>query len=130
MIARTARWLRHAGAEEVTLLGPTLTAALATVERHGPLAPSELADRERIRRPSATRIVAKLEEHDLVTRTPDPADGRSCRVAITEPGRDHLQAIRSRKDAVLARRLAELSAEDRATLDRAADILERLVDRR
>ena len=68
-------------------LSPTLTAALATVENHGPLTPSELAERERVRRPTATRIVARLVELGLVTRTPDPADGRGFLVAPTAEGR-------------------------------------------
>src|SRR5215216_1746811 len=73
-IARTARRLRQeAGAE----LSPSQTAALATIDRHGPLTPSELAVRERIQRPTVTRIVARLEEGGLVQRTRDPQDGRS-----------------------------------------------------
>jgi len=130
VIARTARWLRHESIEDVALLGPTLGAALATIERHGPLSPSELAERERVRRPSATKIVARLEEEGLVVRTPDPHDGRSCRVAVTEAGSAHLHEVRSRKDHVLAQRLEGLSAADRRTLDEAAEILERLLAQR
>ena len=36
--------------------------------------------------------------------------------------------MRTRKDAYLARRLRELPAQDRATLARAADLLERLLE--
>ena len=53
-ITRMARRLRQ---EAGTDLGPSQVAALATIERHGPLSPSELADRERIKRPTATRIL-------------------------------------------------------------------------
>ena len=130
VIARTARWLRHAAADEVALLGPTLGAALATIERHGPLSPSELADRERVRRPSATKIIGRLEDEGFVVRTPDPDDGRSCRVTVTEAGIAHLKEVRSRKDAVLAERLEGLSAAERRTLDDAAEILERLLAQR
>ncbi|WP_026909383.1 MarR family transcriptional regulator [Patulibacter minatonensis] len=124
VVTRAARRLR---AEAGTGLGPSLGAALATVERFGPLSPSELADREGIRRPSATRLVAKLEEEGLVAREPDPEDGRSFRVSLTGAGAAHIADVRSRKDAFLARRLEELSPEDRATLDRAADLLEDLL---
>lgn len=130
MIARTARWLRHASAQDVTLLGPTLGGSLATIERHGPLTPSELADRERVRRPSATKIVARLETEGFVTRRPDPDDGRSCLVSITTAGAEHLHAVRSRKDQLLAQRLDELTAAERRTLDEAAEILERLTAQR
>lgn len=109
-------------------LGPSLGAALATVGQHGPLTPSEIADREGIRRPSATRIVARLEEEGFVSRTPDPDDGRSFRVEITEAGVAHILEVRSRKDAFLAQRIAALPPEDREVLDRAADLLERLLE--
>ena len=109
-------------------LSPSLTAALATVERHGPLTPSELAARERIQRPTATRVLARLEEEGLVARTPDPQDRRSSLVSATPAGRALLADLRTRKTLFLARRLEHLSPDDRATLDRAATILERMLD--
>ena len=124
-IARTARRLRQ---EAGGGLSPSLTAALATVERHGPLTPSELADRERVQRPTITRVVAKLEEAELVARTADPLDGRSSLIAITPEGTALLRELRTRKDAFLEARLRKLPAEDRATLARAAELLEELLD--
>jgi DNA-binding MarR family transcriptional regulator len=124
-IARTARRLRQEAGGE---LSPSQTTALATIDRHGPLTPSELAVRERIQRPTVTRIVARLEESGLVQRTRDPHDGRSSLVALTPAGRELLARGRTRKDAYLARRLRELDAEERATLQRAAAILERLLE--
>ena len=87
-VVRTARRLRQDAyeAEGDGVLSPTLTAALATVERFGPLTPSELAQREQVRRPTATRIVANLVELGLATRTPDPVDGRAWLVATTVRG--------------------------------------------
>lgn len=123
-LARTARRLRQeAGAD----LGPALTAALGTVERHGPLTPSELAARERIQRPTATRLVARLDELGLIVSAPAPGDARSRLLSVTPDGRALLAEMRTRKDAFLARRLRELPAEDRATLARAADLLEALL---
>jgi DNA-binding MarR family transcriptional regulator len=124
-IARTARRLRQEAGGE---LSPSQTTALATIDRHGPLTPSELALRERIQRPTVTRIVARLEEDGLVQRTRDPQDGRSSLVALTPAGRELLARGRTRKDAYLARRLCELDGEERATLQRAAAILERLLE--
>jgi len=69
-VARTARRLRQEGSG----LSATTGAALATIERHGPLTPSELAARERIQRPTATRLIGRLEEDGLIVRTPDPID--------------------------------------------------------
>ena len=56
-IVRTARRLRQEAAAEATGLTPTSTAALATIERHGPLTPSELAELERVKRPTVTRTL-------------------------------------------------------------------------
>ena len=125
VIARTARRLRQEAGEE---LSPSQGAALATIGRHGPITPSELAVRERIQRPTATRVIARLEETGLVDRTQDPVDRRSFVVALTPAGRELLARVRTRKNAYLARRLRDLDADERATLDRAAAILERMLD--
>jgi DNA-binding MarR family transcriptional regulator len=128
-IVRTARRLRQeaagAGGSELT---PTAASALATVERHGPLTPSELAEVERIKRPTATRILRGLDEAGLVDRTPDPADGRSSLVSVNAAGRERLRRLRGRKNAFLARRMRELPVEDLQALDRAAAILERILE--
>ncbi len=129
-VVRTARRLRQDAyeAEGDGVLSPTLTAALATVERFGPLTPSELAQREQVRRPTATRIVANLVELGLATRTPDPVDGRACLVATTTQGRALLKRLRTRKNAYLAKRMRDLDPDEVETLERAAGILERLLD--
>ncbi len=129
-IVRTARRLRQEAfaAEGGGQLSPSLSSALASVENHGPLTPSELADRERIKRPTATRIVAKLEQLGLVTRTQDPADGRAWLVATTREGRELMRRLRTRKNAYLAKRLRDLDPDDVAALERAAAILERLLE--
>ena len=119
-VARSARRLRQ---ESGTGLSPSLSAALTTVELHGPLTPSGLAARERIQRPTVTRIVCRLEEAGLVTREADPGDRRSSLITVTAAGRDLLADARTRKDAFLAERLAALTPEDRATLERAAVLL-------
>jgi DNA-binding MarR family transcriptional regulator len=124
-VARSARRLRQ---EAGTDLSPSLTAALATIERHGPLTPSELAQRERVQRPTVTRTLARLEEDGIVQRAADPADGRSFLVSLTPAGLELLHEVRTRKDAYLARRLRELDDEEREALARAADVLERLLE--
>ena len=120
-----ARRLRQ---EAGAALSPSQTAALATIERHGPLTPSELAEREHVQRPTVTRVVARLEEAGLVERAADPGDRRSCLVSISGDGVALLAELRGRKNAYLARRLDALPAEDRETLDRAAAIFERMLE--
>jgi DNA-binding MarR family transcriptional regulator len=124
-ITRAARRLRQ---EADGGLSPSMTSALATVERRGPLTPSRLAELERIQRPTATRVVARLEEAGLVERAVDPLDARSRVLHVTSDGRALLRRVRSRKTAFLARRLASLSAEELLTLERSAEILERMLD--
>jgi DNA-binding MarR family transcriptional regulator len=124
-ITRTARRLRQ---EAGTDLGPSQVAGLATIERHGPLSPSELADRERIKRPTATRIVGHLETAGLVERVRDPEDGRGSILSVTSQGRELLKRLRARKTAYLAKRLGALDVEDRRTLERAAELLEGMLE--
>jgi DNA-binding MarR family transcriptional regulator len=124
-ITRMARRLRQ---EAGTDMGPSQVAALATVERHGPLSPSELAELERIKRPTATRIVRHLEEGRLVERIDHPADGRSSILSVTAEGRALLKRLRRRKTAYLAKRLSAMDAEDRRTLERAAELLEGMLE--
>ena len=125
-IVRTARRLRQ---EAGGGLSPSLTAALSTVERHGPITPSEVAARERIQRPTVTRVLARLEEQGLIERMADPRDGRSSLVTATKAGRELLDELRTRKTAFLAARIEDLAPEDRATLERAAQILEEMIER-
>jgi DNA-binding MarR family transcriptional regulator len=124
VVTRLARRMRQVGTD----LSPTQGAALATIDCHGPLTPSELALREKIQRPTATGVLARLEEASLIARTPDPGDRRSSLVSITPKGRALLASIRDRKDLYLAQRLDRLSPEDLAALDRAAEILEHMLE--
>jgi DNA-binding MarR family transcriptional regulator len=125
VIARLGRRLRQEAGGE---LSPSQGAALTTVACHGPLTPSELATRERIQRPTATRVLARLEEAGLLERAGDPSDRRSSLVSATPAGRALLAAQRERKDAFLARRLDRLDPAELAVLDRAATILERVLE--
>jgi DNA-binding MarR family transcriptional regulator len=129
-IVRTARRLRQEAseAEGGAELSPTLTAALSTIEHNGPLTPSELADRERIRRPTATRIVSTLEANGLVARTGDPSDRRASLISATAEGKALMKRLRGRKNAYIAKRLRKLDDGEIRTLDRAAEILERMLE--
>ncbi|HEY6730566.1 MAG TPA: MarR family transcriptional regulator [Solirubrobacterales bacterium] len=125
-IVRTARRLRQEAAAETSGLTPTSVAALATIERHGPMTPSEIAKVERVKRPTITRTLGCLEREGLIDRAPDPADGRSSLVSVNGAGRERLRRLRGRKNAYLARRMRDLSAEEVETLERAAEILDRM----
>jgi DNA-binding MarR family transcriptional regulator len=124
-IGRTSRRLRQEGGGG---LPASQYSALVSVERFGPLTPSEMAVHERIQRPSATRVIAKLEEAGLVERASDPNDGRSSLIALTPAGRALLEQVRHAKDVYLEHRLETLSRQELATLQEAAGILERMLE--
>jgi DNA-binding MarR family transcriptional regulator len=125
-IVRTSRRLRQEGAVETPGLTPTSLAALATIERHGPMTPSEIAAIERVKRPTITRTLGCLEREGLIDRSVDPTDRRSALVSVNAAGRERLRRLRGRKNAYLARRMRNLSDEEVETLKRAAEILERM----
>jgi DNA-binding MarR family transcriptional regulator len=125
VLTRTARRLRQQGDPA---LSPTVAAALSTIERLGPLTPSELAAQERVQRPTVTRVTARMVEAGLVERLADERDGRAALLRATPAGRRALRALRTRKTAYLARRLERLEPEEQETLARASDILERLLE--
>jgi len=127
-VARLNRRIRQQAAATGEELTASSQAALATIERLGPIALGELAAVEQVQPPSMTRIVARLEEWGYVTRVVDPADRRVARAAITDAGRELLARSRTRKEAFLAQRVAELSASERDLLARALPLLERLQD--
>jgi DNA-binding MarR family transcriptional regulator len=124
-IVRTARRMRQEAGGE---LSPTLIAALATIERHGPLTPSELAEIERVKRPTATRVATALEKEGLIERASDPTDGRASLLSASSKGRALIKRVRLRKNAYISRRLRKLGDEDVETLERAAEVLERMLE--
>jgi len=125
VVTRLARRLRQQGESAAS---PTQLAALATIERDGPLTLGALAAIERVRPPTITAAVGRLEEQGLVRRRSDRRDRRVAHVEITSAGRRLLAESRSRKTAYLERRLAALSAGERHTLEQAAEILERVLE--
>jgi DNA-binding MarR family transcriptional regulator len=108
------------------LLTVSQLSALGTLEREGPLSPTQLAAHERVQPPSMTRVIAALEELQMVQRDAHLTDGRQSVIALTERGRSLLAEDRKRRQAWLARRLEELSDDEREALDKAAPIIEKL----
>ena len=128
-VSRLARRLRVErvgyGTPEAVLSDIQL-AALAALERHDGMTPGELAAHEKVQPPSMTRVIALLEQRELVRRSPHPTDRRQVILTVTDKGRALVQRMRRRKDAWMAQRLEELSPEELVTLRAAAPILEKL----
>jgi DNA-binding MarR family transcriptional regulator len=125
-LARRLRAQRTTSGLPEAMLSETQLAALSALEKHLSMTPGELAEHEKVQPPSMTRVIAVLEERNLVRRSPHPTDRRQAVLTVTEEGRALVQRVRRRKDAWLARHLAELTAAERATLRAAVPILEKL----
>ena len=125
-VMRLSRRLRVERADH----GLTLTqiSVLATLDRHGPLTPRELAQHERVQPPSMTRTLAGLEERALIVRTPHASDGRQHLISLAAPAAALLREDRRRRDAWLAQRLAELTQAERDVLRAAAPIIDRITN--
>ncbi|NYH88406.1 MarR family winged helix-turn-helix transcriptional regulator [Actinopolymorpha rutila] len=124
-VMRLSRRLRNQRAADHQLTANQL-GVMSTVNRHGALTIGEIAALEKVRPPSTTRTVSSLEALGLAVREAHPTDGRQVVVRLADEGRRILADDRKRRDAWLARRLRELSPDEREILRQAAPILERL----
>src|SRR5690349_9642440 len=78
-VMRLSRRLRQHAPEDIT---PSQLSALSVIVREGRMTLSQLAEAERVRPPTITRVCDSLEGKGLATRVPS-ADDR--RVAFVEP---------------------------------------------
>ncbi len=105
-----------------------MLSALSVIEAAGPMTLGELAALERVRPPTMTRIVSRLEEDGLVARDVDDADRRVAHVSLTRAGHELVKRNRSRKDLYLAARLRRLDASQIETLQAAVEVIEQLLE--
>ncbi len=100
---------------------------LSLLDRAGPLSVAELADRRKVRHQSMRLVAGQLESDGLISKMPNPADGRSQLLTITESGQAELFRAREARTAQIAGLIEErLSDEERQTLQAAIRIIERL----
>ncbi len=101
---------------------------LITLLDRGPIRMTELAAHERVRTPTTTVAIRRLEKIGLVKRSRDPTDMRAVLVGITPDGLAvHRESLANRQ-AALAAMLSRLSEDDLNTLTRALAPLERLAE--
>src|SRR5271166_570370 len=99
---------------------------LVTLLDQGPIRMTDLAAHERVRTPTTTVAIRRLEKIGLVKRSRDPSDLRAVLVDITPRGRAvHGESLANRR-AALAAMLSHLSESDLDTLTKALAPLERL----
>jgi DNA-binding MarR family transcriptional regulator len=102
---------------------------LGRLDREGPQSTSKLATAERVRQQSMGQTIAELESQGLIARRPDPTDGRSALLELTEAGRTELHQDRSRREGWLAEAIEEnFSVEEREVLDEATRLMARLAE--
>ena len=123
-VARLSRRLRRSVADET--LGFPHMSALGTMQQCGPLTLQELSVKERVTPPSMLRTVQGLVDHGYVDRVPHETDGRKQLLVITDAGATMIDETRRRRNAWLATRLDALTPDERATLQQAAQIMERI----
>ena len=125
LIGRLSRRMRQTSSVgEMTL---SQASVLSLLEREGPATPGVLATRERISPQSMGAILISLEALDLVSRTPDPTDGRCLVISLTEGGLQAIHGARRQREERLARALADnFTAEEQQMLIAALPLLERL----
>ncbi|MGC4935689.1 MarR family transcriptional regulator [Gordonia sp. DT30] len=109
------------------LVSLTQLSALNTLYQEGSMTPGALAAAERIKPPSMTRVLASLADLGMIERAAHPTDGRQVIVTLASPGKRVITDEVAARTEWLDGRLAALSAQERATLNAAVPILERIV---
>jgi DNA-binding MarR family transcriptional regulator len=117
-------------ADTATGLSAARLSALSVIVFGGPIRISALAAAEQVRTPTMTPIVAALERAGLVIREADASDARAALLRATPKGARLMAEGRARRVALLAAELEALDAGDRAALEGAVHVLERLSTRR
>lgn len=129
VLSKVLSVLRHTGK---TSTSGDLTLAqlsiLLTLLDQGPMRMTELAAHERVRTPTTTVAIRRLEKLGLVKRSRDPSDLRAVLVEITPQGlHQHHEALESRR-AHLAALLSKLSEDELDALAKAMAPLERIAE--
>jgi DNA-binding MarR family transcriptional regulator len=125
-LLRLTRILRNQRVDlSVTL---TQLSAMATLSKKGPMSAGELAAFERVQPPSMTKVLASLEDKELVRRDAHPTDRRQAIIVLTDAGARLLESERRQRDAWLSQRLARLTPDERARLRDVIPVLDKLAE--
>ncbi|CAI9403604.1 putative HTH-type transcriptional regulator [Pleomorphomonas sp. T1.2MG-36] len=100
---------------------------LALLDRQGEMSVADLAGERKVKHQSMRLVVAQLEASGLVARLPNPDDGRSQLVTLSDKGRAALaEAREARRREIAALIDARLTDEERQVLRAAIGLIERL----
>jgi DNA-binding MarR family transcriptional regulator len=102
---------------------------LGRLDREGSSSISDLAAAERVRPQSMAQTVSDLERDELITRRPDPDDGRRALLELTAEGRTTLEADRRQREGWLIDAITEhFSESEQQALAEAVALLTRLAN--
>ncbi|GGL76303.1 MarR family winged helix-turn-helix transcriptional regulator [Glutamicibacter protophormiae] len=120
-----SRLLGHAAGQ-----GRSVTAwrVLSGLDRDGAQRVGDLALQQRVAQPTMTGLVIRLEQDHMVSRRPDPNDGRASLVELTAQGREEVEAYRLRAYTALAGGIQALPDADQQVLATAAPLLAKLCE--
>ncbi|GLY07536.1 MULTISPECIES: MarR family winged helix-turn-helix transcriptional regulator [Actinoplanes] len=122
-------WRRLREATGIGSFTPSQMAVLSRLDRGGPATMSSLAAAERVRPQSMSATLAVIEQHGLIKREPDPADGRRQIVSLTGTGEQAILGWRRQREEWLVSALTEHYTEaERQKILEAMALLDRLSD--
>jgi DNA-binding MarR family transcriptional regulator len=123
-----ARLREEAGATS-TGLSTSQLAILRRVIDFGPITAAALAAVEHVSQQAIAQSLALMKSDKLVETKRDPNDGRKALVSATRAGKGLLDSALAMRDEWLVDAIdATIPDEERATLEQAIEILERLAD--
>jgi DNA-binding MarR family transcriptional regulator len=125
LVFRLYHQVRRQTSPQLTL---TLTqgSVLSELVNGGERRMSALAELERVKLPSMTDVVGRLERLGLATRRPDPADRRAVLVEVTDEGRRFYAELIAAREEFLRERLIAMDDADRAAIEAALPALAKL----
>lgn len=127
-LTRISRQLRSSSRSAKDDVTPSQTSALARIEQLGPLRLGVLAEVEGTSAATMCRVVDGLEARNLITRVPDPGDGRASNLQLSGEGGALLAELRARSTEALRAALAALAIGERDVVAQTIAVLERLSD--
>ena len=107
-----AAWTRIVSAE----ISSVQYSVLVVLDRNGPMSQRQLCDAVDLDRSTIADLVARMERHGLLARTPDPHDARRKNVALTDHGRTERSRLQPLVDQVEHALTGTLTDESRHAL--------------
>ena len=128
-LTRLRARLREESSGSIAGLSMSQLSILQRLRLHGPATAASLAADEHVSQQAIAQSVVPLKSAGLVRSEPDPRDGRKTLISVTDAGLGLRESIIASRNSWLARTIdSTIGAEERAALEKAVELLERLAD--